>query len=55
LVFLGKGDGTFRPPLSFPIGSFCNSLAVGDLTQSGRSDIVTATTGGVVVLLNNSN
>jgi len=53
LVHLGRGDGTFRTPLAFPTGSFCNSLAVGDLHQTGRRDIVAATTDNVVVLLNN--
>jgi hypothetical protein len=53
LVFLGKRDGTFRTPQSFPTGSTCNSVAVGDLNQDGKSDIVAATTDSVVVLINN--
>jgi hypothetical protein len=53
LVFLGKRDGTFRTPQSIPTGSICNSVAVGDLNQDGKTDIVAATTDSVVVLINN--
>jgi len=54
LLWLGNGDGTFQMPQAVPAGGFCNSLAVGDLNHDGKTDIVTATTGNVVVLMNNS-
>ena len=52
LVFPGNGDGTFRAPLTFPTGARCNSIAVGDISGDGRPDIVTATKGNLVVLIN---
>jgi hypothetical protein len=52
LVYLGRSDGTFRGPESFPTGGACNSVAVGDLNQDGRTDIVAAIAGGVVVFIN---
>jgi FG-GAP-like repeat/Divergent InlB B-repeat domain len=43
IILLGKGDGTFQPPIendtSFPV----NSIALGDLNSDGRLDIVAAT------------
>jgi hypothetical protein len=58
-VLLGKGDGTFGPGGSFPTGMNPQSLAVGDLTGSGKLDVVTANLGdssgpgSVSVLLGN--
>jgi hypothetical protein len=38
-VFLGNGDGTFQPRVTYPAGSFrALSLVAGDFTGSGRTD-----------------
>jgi hypothetical protein len=39
-VLLGKGNGTFRPPLSSPFLAFTSSLAVADINGDGRLDLV---------------
>src|SRR5207249_1731158 len=39
-VFLRKANGTFSAPASYNTGSGPVSLAVGDLTSSGKIDIV---------------
>ncbi len=55
MVFPGRGDGTFSPPLAFPTGALCNSMALGDLDQDGRYDMVAATPTGLVVFTNTGN
>ncbi len=55
-VLLGNGDGTFKPPVSFPVGPKPYSVAVADLTGDGIPDIITANddeNGSVSVLLGN--
>lgn len=54
-VFLGKGDGTFRPPVAYASGSGANALATADLNGDGNPDIVIANVTGdsVTVLLGN--
>jgi hypothetical protein len=54
-VFLGKGDGTFKPPVSYAPGSGANALATADLNHDGNPDIVIANVTGdsVTVLLGN--
>lgn len=39
---LGRGDGTFEDPLSFPISSYANSVRVTDVTGDGNDDVVVA-------------
>jgi hypothetical protein len=41
-VLCGKGDGTFLPAIYFGAGKDPFAVAVGDLTGTGHSDIVTA-------------
>jgi hypothetical protein len=39
-VFLGNGDGTFAPPVSYAAGSSPTSVAVGDFNGDGHDDLV---------------
>jgi hypothetical protein len=54
-VFLGNGDGTFAPALSFPIGARVWRITLGDVNGDGKLDILTANKGEdtVGVLLGN--
>jgi hypothetical protein len=44
-VLLGKGDGTFLPALTFPVGSHPTSVAVGDFNGDGILDLAVANQG----------
>jgi hypothetical protein len=54
-VLLGKGDGTFKLPISLSTGDVMTFLAVGDVNEDNRLDIVAANDTGnsVSVLLGN--
>jgi hypothetical protein len=55
-VFLGKGDGTFKPAQNFPVlGTAPKSVAAGDLNGDGKLDLVACNdnSGNVSVLLGN--
>jgi hypothetical protein len=40
-VFLGKGDGTFEPPVTYPsAGDYTDAVAVGDVNGDGKLDVV---------------
>src|SRR5204863_10215991 len=41
-VLLGKGDGTFRVAVSYPVGPELWSVAVGDFNGDGRPDLAVA-------------
>jgi len=45
-VFLGQGQGVFRQPVTYPVGSVPSSFAVGDL-GTGKLDIVVSHFGGL--------
>jgi hypothetical protein len=49
----GNGDGTFAPAVSYPVGYYPFSVAVGDFNGDGREDLVTANEVNLVVLLGN--
>ncbi|HVN17751.1 MAG TPA: FG-GAP-like repeat-containing protein [Dongiaceae bacterium] len=50
-IFLGRGDGTFKAPLSYAVASGAGPIAVADLNQDGNLDIVALATGSVAVFL----
>jgi len=54
-VLFGRGDGTFKPPIPYTVGSNPVSIAGGDFNKDGFLDIVVANAGDgtVSVLLNN--
>jgi hypothetical protein len=39
-VSMGRGDGTFRPPVFFPAGASPYNLAIGDVNDDGIPDVV---------------
>jgi hypothetical protein len=39
-VFLGKGDGTFESPVSYPAGYFASGLVAGDFNNDGVLDLL---------------
>jgi hypothetical protein len=53
-VLFGNGDGTFQPPVLYPVGTQPYTLAVGDVNGDGHPDIITSNRGDgtVSVLLN---
>ena len=51
-ILLGKGDGTFQPPVSYQVPNLIATLAVGDFNGDGKADIAfTDFTSGVKILL----
>ncbi len=38
-VMLGNGDGTFQPKVSYPVGTWAQSLAAADFNGDGRADL----------------
>ncbi len=45
LIYIGKGDGTFAAPVSYPAGPGANSIAIADFNGDGKPDIVIANEG----------
>jgi uncharacterized protein (TIGR03437 family) len=39
LIFLGNGDGTFSPPVSYRAGPFANDVVAGDFNGDGKLDL----------------
>lgn len=53
-VLLGRGDGSFEPPVSTDAGVACNRLTVSDFDGDGNLDVATLNLGArVAVLLGN--
>jgi hypothetical protein len=54
-VLMGYGDGTFAPPVAYPVGLFPTSVLVGDFDHHGRLDLAVANTGSGTVSVLRSN
>jgi len=39
-VLLGKGDGSFLPPVNYPAGSNASAVAIADLNGDGQMDLI---------------
>jgi hypothetical protein len=52
-VALGNGNGTFQAPVAYSAGHGPLSLALGDVNNDGKPDLVAGTVKGVVVFLGN--
>jgi hypothetical protein len=52
-VLLGNGNGTFQPPLSFPLDLEPVMLAVEDFNGDGRLDVMASAGGNLMLLLGN--
>jgi FG-GAP-like repeat len=53
MVLFGKGDGTFRKPVVYPLSAYPESVAAGDLNGDGHPDLAVAEyEEGVAILLN---
>ena len=50
-VFLGKGDGTFAPAVSYFAGAGPTSFVVGDFNNDGIADAAVASSAGIGILL----
>ncbi|GAB4050370.1 hypothetical protein GCM10028810_44660 [Spirosoma litoris] len=52
MVYVNSGDGYFNPPVSYPIGSFCQVLDVQDFDNDGRLDVASQSVGGYWIFYN---
>ena len=50
-ALLGNGDGTFRSPASYAVGTNPGSVAAADLNRDGTLDLVVAGASGIYILL----
>lgn len=41
-VFLGNGDGTFKPPISIGLKSYAQSITAADVNNDGKPDLIVA-------------
>ena len=52
-ILLGNGNGTFQPPIAFPVGVNPASLITADFNHDGKPDLAALTgSSGITVLLN---
>ena len=52
-IFLGRGDGTFRSPINYLIGTEAISVTAADLNGDGKLDLAVADLSGLFVLIGN--
>jgi FG-GAP-like repeat/Abnormal spindle-like microcephaly-assoc'd, ASPM-SPD-2-Hydin len=45
-VCLGNGDGTFQSPANYQVGSYMASMAIGDINNDGKLDLITGVSAG---------
>jgi len=50
VVFLGKANGEFKAPVSYPAGYFASSILAGDFNNDGILDLAVMSQDGVVAL-----
>ena len=50
-VYLGKGDGTFQPPVSYSVGQFSIGLALADMNLDGNLDLAGVTNANYTFVL----
>jgi len=55
VVLLGKGDGSFQPPVTSTTPVCVGGLLVGDLNGDGKADLAGLTSDGVMTLTGNGN
>lgn len=53
VVLLGNGDGTFQAPVSYSVDPNPTAVAIADMNQDGRPDLVVAFATSVEILLGN--
>jgi hypothetical protein len=46
-ILLGKGDGTFKPPATYPVGKSPSAIALADFNGDGATDVVVVDTSGM--------
>ena len=46
LMLLGKGDGTFTPSVTYPVGPFADMIAAGDFNGDGKPDLAVVNASG---------
>jgi hypothetical protein len=45
-VCLGNGDGTFQSPVNYQVGSYMASMAIGDINNDGKLDLIAGVSAG---------
>jgi len=53
-IMLGKGDGTFLPPVDYRAGGGGGAITAADFNHDGKPDVATTTSNSVNVLIGNS-
>ncbi|HLJ48609.1 MAG TPA: FG-GAP-like repeat-containing protein [Bryobacteraceae bacterium] len=54
-VLLGNGDGTLQAPVNLSVGTFPQSVAIGDFNGDGKPDLAVAADDALYLLLGNGN
>ena len=54
-ILMGNGDGTFQPPIDYPIEGIPSAIVAGDFNGDGRLDLAVSDWAGIQILLENGN